>query len=200
MSLPNNSNSPLNPPLLNIPNILTSIRIAAIPGVVALLYRPHDSTGDLWAAGLFGFAFWTDFFDGMIARRTHTSTRLGRIMDPLADKLIVLAAALMLIHLERINVIIAILLLSREIAVSGLRSLAGTEGILISSTLSARIKAFAEGFALGFLILGPENRWLGIPWMEVGEWLLYVALGLALWSAAIYFRDYYRGTIHSSSP
>ncbi|HLG19018.1 MAG TPA: CDP-diacylglycerol--glycerol-3-phosphate 3-phosphatidyltransferase [Bdellovibrionota bacterium] len=199
MSSPINSSPIPSSRVYNLPNALTAIRIVAIPAVVALVYGRNTAWNDFWAAALFGFAFWTDFFDGMIARRTKTITRLGKIMDPMADKLLVLAALLMLIHLHRVQVITAILLLSREIAVSGLRSLAGSEGIFIPSILSAKIKTWLEGFAIAFLLLGPENRWLGIEWMELGGVLLYAALALALWSAAIYFRNYYEGTVSDAA-
>lgn len=178
---------------INIPNTLTFLRILAIPGVIALTYGHREKWHDLWAAILFGTAFWTDFFDGMIARKTQTITRLGRVMDPLADKLIVLAATIMLVYLHRVDAIIAILLLSREVAVSGLRSLAGAEGIMIPSILTGKIKVFAEGFAIAFLLLGPNYSFADIEIMKVGNYLLYVALGLAIWSAAVYFRDYFRG-------
>lgn len=152
----------------------------------------------MWAGILFGAALFTDYFDGMIARRTKTITRLGRIMDPLADKLLVLSAVLMLISLHRVNVLIAILLLGREIAVTGLRTLASSEGIMIPSIMTGKVKTWFEGFAIGFLLAGPDCHLLGLNWMWMGTVLIYGALGLALWSGAIYFRDYYRGSLDQS--
>ncbi len=184
---------------LNLPNALTIVRILVIPVVIALLYPKHGPRSDMWAAVLFGLAFCTDFIDGHIARRTQTITRLGQILDPLADKLIVLSAVLLLIHLGRMDAIIGILLLGRELAVSGLRSFASSEEILLPSSRSAKIKTVAEGFALGFLMAGPENHQWGIPWMKMGEVLIFVALALALWSGAFYFVQYYRAVKARSS-
>ncbi len=113
-------------------------------------------------------------------------------MDPMADKLMVNTALLMLVYLGLVNVILAILLIGREVVVNALRTLASQEGIMITPSLSARIKVFAEGFGIGFLLLGPENRLFNIPWMQVGNICLYGAVVLALWSAIAYFRDYYR--------
>lgn len=176
----------------NLPNSLTVVRILVIPVIIALLYPKHGPRNDLIAAALFGLAFCTDFIDGLIARRTQTITRLGQILDPLADKLIVISAVLLLISLDRLDVIVAVLLLGREMAVSGLRSFASSEGVLLPSTGSAKMKTVAEGFALGFLMAGPENHQLGLPWMKMGEVLIFVALGLALWSGAVYFVQYAR--------
>ncbi len=180
---------------LNIPNALTSIRILVVPGVIWLLHGSPTYWNGFWAAILFGFAFWTDYFDGMIARRTHTVTRLGKILDPMADKLMVLTAVLMLVGLHRVGVILAIILLGREIAVSALRSLAGNEGIMIPSRWSGKVKTFLEGFSLAFLMVGPDNHMLGIHWMPLGEWLLCAAVFCAIWSGGRYFVDYYKGTV-----
>ena len=165
-----------------------------IPYLVYLLYGKSTPADHVWAAILFGAAFWTDFFDGLLARRMQKITRLGKIMDPMADKLMVNTALVMLVYLGFTDVLIVILLIGREIAVNALRSLAGAEGITINPSLSGRIKVFLEGFGIAFLFLGPEQRWFGIPWMELGSVLLYAGLALALWSAAFYFRDYYRAT------
>ncbi len=176
----------------NLPNALTLARIIAIPFFVYLLYGSHTLRDQLWAAILFGLAFWTDFFDGLLARRMQKITRLGKIMDPMADKLMVTTALLMLVYLGYANVIVVILLIGREVAVNALRSLAGNEGIVISPSFSGRAKVFAEGFGIAFLIAGPEAHYFHIPWWLLGEWLIYVALAFAYWSAVTYFRDYYR--------
>jgi len=177
--------------LLNIPNGLTAIRILSVPWVVYLLYGETTRWDHLWAAIVFGLALWTDYFDGLLARRMKTTTRLGRIMDPMADKLMVITGLLMLVHLHYVDVILAVLLIGRELAVNALRSLAGTEGIVISSSMKGKAKVFLEGFGIGFLMIGPGNRWLGIPWSETGIICLYIGTFLALWSAVQYFRYYY---------
>lgn len=146
----------------------------------------------VWAAILFGAAFWTDFFDGMLARRMQKITRLGKIMDPMADKLMVNTALILLVYLDYVDVLVVVLLIGREIAVNALRSLAGAEGIHVAPSLTGRIKVFFEGFGIAFLFPGPGFYWLGIPWRELGLVGIYAGLGLALWSAVFYFRDYYR--------
>ncbi len=165
-----------------------------MPFLVYLLYGHRTPRDHLVAALFFGLAFWTDFFDGWFARRMQKITRLGKVMDPMADKLMVTTALIMLVYLGFVDVLLVILLIGREVAVNALRSLAGGEGIAIPPSWSGRVKVFAEGFGIAFLLLGPENSWLGIPWMGLGRILLYAGLGLALWSAVFYFRDYYRAS------
>lgn len=185
---------------LNLPNLLTLLRILSIPWVVYLLYGSASKWDHLWAAILFGLAFWTDFFDGLLARRMKTITRIGKIMDPMADKLMVITALILLVHLGYVDALLAIILICREVVVNALRSLAGTEGIVISPYMSGRIKVFAEGFGIGFVMLGPGNQWFGVPWMILGQICLFGAAFLALWSAVQYFRDYYRGAFSPPSP
>jgi len=200
MTSPNPSTSPPERSALNIPNALSSLRIVVIPILIYLLYGERDHRHDFWAAILFGFAFVTDVIDGIIARNTQSITRLGRILDPIADKLLVLAALLILIYLQRVNVIVAILLLGREITISGLRSLAASENISIPSITSAKLKTVLEGFGLGFLILGPGYEVLGFSWQLIGNYLIYAALLLAYWSGFIYFRRYFRHSAYRSTP
>lgn len=176
----------------NVPNLLTSLRIIAIPAVFYMLYTAQTEATRVWAAYFFGLALITDFFDGWLARRWQLITPLGKIMDPVADKLMIITGLLMVMHLGYLNVTWVLLLTGREIIVNSLRTLAGEYGYSIPSALSARIKVFAEGFGIGFLMTGPEYRWLGIPWSEVGHWCIYGGVGLALWSAARYFIDFYR--------
>ncbi|MFH1018726.1 MAG: CDP-diacylglycerol--glycerol-3-phosphate 3-phosphatidyltransferase [Pseudomonadota bacterium] len=182
----------LNSAVFNIPNTLTFLRILAVPVLLILIHGHHTRRDEFWAAILFGSAFFTDLFDGWIARRTQSITRLGRVLDPVADKLIVVAALLLLIRLGRVDEVIAILLLSRELVVSGLRDIAGHEGILIASRASGKAKTMCEGFGLGFLLGGPGYALFGVSLMSAGTWLVYGALVLAYWSAFFYFRAYFK--------
>jgi CDP-diacylglycerol---glycerol-3-phosphate 3-phosphatidyltransferase len=193
-TLPTPESSPSKVSIWNIPNALTALRILAIPFLVYLLYGRSSERRQLIAAILFGAAFWTDYFDGLLARRMQKITRLGKIMDPMADKLMVITALILLVYLDYVNVLVVILLVGREVAVNALRTLAGAEGTVISPSFSGRAKVFAEGFGIAFLFLGPGFDWLGLPWMVMGTFLIYVGLALALWSGAVYFRDYYRAT------
>jgi CDP-diacylglycerol---glycerol-3-phosphate 3-phosphatidyltransferase len=171
----------------------------AIPFLVYLLYGTHTRQDHFWAAILFGLAFFTDFFDGLLARKMQQITRLGKIMDPMADKLMVTTALIMLVRLDLIDVLVVILLIGREVAVNALRSLAGAEGVVISPSFSGRAKVVAEGLGIALLLLGSENQWLNVPWMDIGKLGVYIALGFALWSAAFYFRDYYQ-SVRSQPP
>lgn len=177
---------------LTVANLLTLLRIAAIPWVVALLYKPQSLQQHVWAGCLFGLALFTDLFDGMIARRTKTITILGQVMDPVADKLMVITGLVLILHHGYINALWVILLIGREVVVNSLRTLAGQYDILIPSILSGKIKVFAEGFGIGFLMGGPEFRWLGLPWFEIGHACIYAAALLATWSAANYFLFFYK--------
>ena len=176
------------------------IRILAVPVLFVLLYDKHQPRDEIWAAIIFGIAFFTDYFDGWIARRTKSITRLGRVMDPLADKLMVLAALIILVDLHRVHVFVAVALLGRELTVSGLRDIAAIEGIQIPSRFSAKAKTMFEGFGLGFLISGSDLQILGFEIMDVGNILVWIALILAFWSAGFYFRDYIRTTPRPPSP
>ena len=104
-----------------------------------------------------------------------------------------------MIRLGRVNDVVAIALLSRELAVSGLRDIAGHEGILIPSRFSGKAKTMCEGFGLGFLIAGPGYTLLNFPLMQIGTLLVYGALGLAYWSAFFYFHTYFKSGSPTSS-
>ncbi len=183
---------------LNIPNALTTARVLAIPVFVYLLYGATHPSDHFWAAAVFGVASGTDFFDGRLARRMGTVTPLGKLLDPMADKLIVIIGLVMLVHLNFVNVAVAVLLITREIAINTLRSLAGTEQKMINPSSSGKAKVWFEGFGIGFLMLGPDNRWLDVTWMNLGHVLLYIALALALWSGATYCRDYFQSQTPSA--
>ncbi|MCK4535624.1 MAG: CDP-diacylglycerol--glycerol-3-phosphate 3-phosphatidyltransferase, partial [Desulfuromonadales bacterium] len=119
--------------LLNLPNLLTLTRIAAVPIVVVLLLFDSRIAG-MWAASIFGAAAATDFIDGWLARKWGVETVLGKFLDPLADKLIVMAALIMLIPLDRVPAWAVFIILAREMVITGLRSIASSEGIVIAAS------------------------------------------------------------------
>ena len=127
----------------NTPNMLTLARIIAVPGVVALLFMRTNQT-DIIAGFLFSAAAITDYFDGYIARKLKIETVYGQLMDPLADKFLVISALCMLQELGRVHVVIVILLICREIAITGLRALASSEGIPLPTSKSAKWKTTAQ--------------------------------------------------------
>ncbi|MBU0724088.1 MAG: CDP-diacylglycerol--glycerol-3-phosphate 3-phosphatidyltransferase [Alphaproteobacteria bacterium] len=183
--------------LTSLPNLLTLSRIAAIPGLVALLF--FDAPLYRWlACGLFAVAALTDYFDGYLARYMGQISAFGRFIDPIADKLFVAATLLMLVHAERvseISVIAVLIILCREILVSGLREfLAGTAASLPVTKL-AKWKTGLQMASIGVLIMGDVgnmliNPILGIdlPLQLIGEILLWGAAVLTLITGYDYLR------------
>ncbi len=164
--------------MLNLPNILTLSRIAIIPIVLATFF--FDSTAMRWTAvSLFTLAGVTDFFDGYLARRANQVSRLGRFLDPIADKLLVASVLLMLVGFDRMGqwtYIPAIIILLREILVSGLREFLAELRVGVPVTKLAKGKTTVQMVALGFLIVGTA-----VPLAkEAGELLLWIAALLTI--------------------
>jgi CDP-diacylglycerol--glycerol-3-phosphate 3-phosphatidyltransferase len=179
--------------IFTIPNLLTFIRILSIPFIVWLLRHPTPPSEKhlFWAALIFGVSFLTDQLDGIVARVTNQITQLGKIMDPMADKILVVTALMLLIHIHFLAVWIAIILSCRELVVSALRALAQGEGITLSPNWVGKTKAYFEGFGIAFVMLGPDQDLGGINWYTIGVTLLYFAVAAALISALQYFRIYF---------
>ena len=173
----------------NTPNILTLIRIAFVPLVVYLLFQRTSQT-DFIAAIVFGIASITDFFDGYIARTQKLTTVYGKLMDPLADKFLVVSALIMLQEIGRIHPVIVILLVCRELAITGLRALASAEGVIIPASASAKWKTVTQMFAIPFMMV-LEGVWI-IPTYEIGVVLIYISLLISLWSAKDYIIDFFK--------
>jgi len=117
----------------NIPNLLSAVRILAIPVVVGFLSSPGPLASFL-AALIFTLASLTDLLDGYIARQQKRETAVGKLLDPMADKLLILSCMIMLIPLERIPAWMVVLIIGREVAVTGLRGIASAEGLVIASS------------------------------------------------------------------
>ena len=133
------------------PNLLTLVRMVCVPIVVGLLFvgTPHY---DLAAALVFGVASITDYFDGYIARMQKSVTVYGKLMDPLADKFLVVSCLIMLQYLDRLHPIPVILLICRELAITGLRALASAEGVILSASQSAKWKTATQMLALPLMM------------------------------------------------
>ena len=176
---------------LNLPNILAFARLAMAPLMLWLLaYREssplahvHSSWLDYFAALIFVLASVTDFFDGYIARTCGQVTPLGKIIDPLADKMLTLAAFLGLVALGRADVFAIFLILSREFFITGLRVMIVGEGRDVSASWMGKVKTVAQMFAIGFLTMD----WPG------GTVLLWIAVAITLYSGYEYVRDYMKG-------
>lgn len=174
----------------NAPNLLTLSRIFFVPVVIFLLFW-RTIAGDLLAAAVFGIASFTDFLDGYLARTRNLVTVYGKLMDPLADKFLVACSLIMLQHLGRIHPAVVMLLICREMGITGLRALASAEGVVIAASASAKWKTAFQMIAIALVIVGDSIQWL--PLARVGEWLLYVSLAMSLWSAKDYIVDFFKG-------
>jgi len=173
--------------MLNLPNLLTLSRIVAIPLVVACFWL--DRGWAQWlSAGLFALACITDWFDGYFARRYHQISRFGRFLDPIADKLLVAAALVMLVKngtLADINVLAALIILAREILVSGLREFLAELNVSVPVSQLAKWKTGAQMSAITFLLLGDAAP----PVIgQVGLALIWVAAVLTLVTGYDYLR------------
>ncbi len=181
--------------LVNLPNILTLFRIALIP-VVALFIFFGDPLSCLIAVGLFAIASITDWLDGYIARRQNLVSMTGKFLDPLADKLLVMTALVMLIPLGRLPAWIVIIIVAREITITGLRAMAAGEGLIIAAGTGGKFKtAFQMAGLVGLIAhFTYEVNYLfftiPVNFHRVGFWLLVISVGFSLWSAWTYFRGF----------
>jgi len=173
----------------SLPNLLTLSRIAAIPLVVACLWL--DRGWSQWASMvIFAIACITDWFDGYFARRYHQISRLGRFLDPIADKLLVAAALLMLVHngpLRGVHLLAALVILAREILVSGLREFLADLRVGVPVSQLAKWKTGAQMVAIGFLLVGDAAP-AGIPAVLIGLVLIWIAAALTLVTGYDYLR------------
>ena len=164
---------------LNLPNVLTLVRILAVPVLVVALLGEIDN-GDVIAAVVFALAAATDGLDGYIARRRGQITNFGKLMDPLADKLLVVAALVSLVSLGRLEAWIAMVIIAREIAVTGLRSIAAEQGVVIAASWLGKIKTTLQIVAI-FGLIAYDPAPLGV------DLLLYAAVAMTVISGADYF-------------
>ena len=176
---------------LNLPNVLTYARLAAVPAVVALLFWPRDDWMRWAALAIFIAAGVTDYFDGYFARAYAQQSALGRMLDPIADKLLVAACLLMLVNsrtIQGIHLWAAIVILCREILVSGLREyLAGLKVSLPVSRV-AKWKTGLQLVAVGFLIAGPTAEKILPGTIAIGRALLWIAAILTLYTGWDYLK------------
>ena len=176
---------------MNLPNALTLVRIFLVPLLVVVLlteFAGRQIFGvpkELIGAAIFGIASITDWLDGYLARRRRQVTWLGQVLDPLADKLLTSAAFISLVQLGLAPAWMVALIIGREFAITGLRSLAYTKGITIPASPLGKVKMASQVTAILLLILG----WRPIPWLApVG----YAALWVVMLTAVVSAVDYYR--------
>jgi len=184
---------------LNLPNLLTLGRIAAVPVVVLLMLDDSRASG-MWAAAVFGLAAITDGFDGWLARKWGIVTILGKFLDPLADKLIVMAALIMLIPLDRVPAWAVFAILAREMIVTGLRSIASSDGIVIAASELGKYKTIFQMTAIPGLMLHYDFYWFfGLEWSifhvnmhNVGIFYFWISFILTIWSGVDYLFKFFK--------
>jgi CDP-diacylglycerol--glycerol-3-phosphate 3-phosphatidyltransferase/cardiolipin synthase len=175
---------------LNIPNLLTWLRILLIPVFVAAFYLSDDALKpyfkNLISTGIFLLAAITDWLDGYLARKLNQSSAFGAFLDPVADKLMVAAALIVLVKLGRADAIIAFIIIGREITISALREWMAQlgESKSIAVSMLGKIKTTLQMIAI--LLLLYHERILGIDCQAMGSLLLYLAALLTLWSMGYY--------------
>lgn len=176
----------------NIPNILTWMRIVMIPLFVGVFYLPEAQMPapmrDLYAMLIFVLAAVTDWFDGYLARKWNQTSAFGAFLDPVADKLMVAAALIVLVEFDRVGAIVALIIIGREIAISALREwMAGIgQGQGVAVAMIGKIKTAAQMIAIPFLLY--YRPITGIDAKVVGTLLIYVAAILTLLSMAYYLK------------
>ncbi len=176
--------------LVNLPNILTYLRIATIPLVILFLNPPVSGFDYNVSFSLCFFATLTDYLDGIVARRQNRVTSIGKLMDPLADKLLVSAVFIMLIPLKKVQAWVTFLVISREIVITGLRSLAASQGMVIQASRSGKNKMVSQSLAMLFLLIHvPKAEKI---MYEIGYTFLWISIFFGYWSAVRYFIVFYR--------
>lgn len=180
---------------MNLPNSLTVARIFLVPLLVSVLLTKFEGRlvlgfpVELVAGAIFGVASLTDWLDGYLARRRQQVTWFGQILDPLADKLLILATLVSLVQLDLAPAWMVAVITGRELAVTGLRSIASARGIAMPASGLGKLKMVSQVVAILLLILG----WERMPLLVVlGQGALWVVMATALWSAIDYYGRFHR--------
>ena len=177
---------------LNLPILQTWLRIVAIPLLIAVYYVPASwlelTERNIVATAIFMAAAFTDWLDGYLARRLNQTSAFGAFLDPVADKLMVAAALVVLVQLGRADAIVATIIIGREITISALREWMAQIGSSRSVAVSmlGKVKTATQMAAIPLLLY--QAPVLGFDSMELGSWLLWIAALLTLWSMGYYLR------------
>jgi CDP-diacylglycerol--glycerol-3-phosphate 3-phosphatidyltransferase len=163
----------------NLPNVLTLLRVALVPVMLAFLLA-NTEAGDAVAAVLFAVASVTDFLDGYLARSRGLVTTFGKVMDPLADKLLVIGALLALVSLERLPAWVAFVIIARELAVTAMRTAAGYYGVVVPAGKWGKIKTVLQILAILALIMSDTSP----LWIDL---LVYLSVAVTVTSGVEYF-------------
>ena len=167
---------------LNLPNALTVFRILLVPVLVAALLS-EAGRGDLLAAAVFALASLTDALDGWIARRNKSESTFGKLMDPLADKLLVVAALVSLVALDRLSAWVAMVIIAREFAVTGLRQLAMEDGHVIPASGWGKVKTITQ-IAMVMVLIAVDDHTVAV------DALVYLTVAVTVASGVDYFFNF----------
>jgi CDP-diacylglycerol--glycerol-3-phosphate 3-phosphatidyltransferase len=176
----------------NLPNALTMLRMAVVPVMLAMPLM-LDERGSTILAWLYIVAAITDIVDGWLARRGQMVTEVGKLLDPLADKMLVATSLIMLLAVGRLEPWTAwmvVVIVGRELAVTGLRGIASAGGNVMAATWHGKAKTLCQNFAIMALLFHYPT--FGLPGHEVGLVLLFIATLLTLWSGYVYFAAFFR--------
>ncbi len=169
---------------MNLPNALSLARIFLVPVLVVFLVpRPYELT----AAAVFLAAVLTDWLDGRIARHTRQVTTLGKLLDPVADKLLIAASLISLVQMQRVPAWLAVVIVGRDIAITGLRAIAAAQDVVIQASEFGKLTMAVEVIAVVLLIL----NWPPV-FASLGQTVLMLAAAVSVTSGALYFRKFWR--------
>lgn len=173
---------------MNLPNLLTLLRITTIPFFVTVLLTEKFPNREIWGIVIFLAASLTDLLDGWIARRRRQVTTMGIILDPIADKLLISAAFISLVQMQLAPAWMVVIIIGREFAVSGLRNIASSEGFTIRASMLGKTKMIFQVAAVCLILAGA--RFQGV-WSQLGQISLWMVLLVAIWSMVHYFYKFW---------
>lgn len=178
-----------------LPLWITLARIALVPVIVALM-AVQSKQWNIFAAVMFIVASISDYYDGYFARKYDAVTNMGKFMDPIADKILVTSILVMLIPLDRIDPYMVIVILTRDTLISGLRSVAAADQIIIAAQPTGKWKTALQMVAIPAVIIG--EKWAGVPFDQIGRWVLWVSTILSVTSGVQYVLGYLKAKPKSS--
>lgn len=170
----------------NIPTYITWSRILAVPALLPLLYM-QTVEYNIAAAILFSLASLTDYLDGYYARRWNVVSKMGQIMDPIADKILVSGTLIFLTYFQKVDPLMVVILMTRDTLIGGVRSVAAAEGLVIPANTTGKWKTALQMICIPFVILGDIA---GMNISPLGQGILWITVVLSITSAFDYFRGY----------
>jgi CDP-diacylglycerol--glycerol-3-phosphate 3-phosphatidyltransferase len=166
---------------------ITMSRIFIVPILIALLY-PNTFWWNVSAAVVFMIASITDYYDGHFARKYNAISNFGKFMDPIADKILVTSILIMLIHMDRVDVFMVIIILARDTFISGIRSVAAADQIIIDAKPAGKWKTALQMVAIPAVMI--DETWHGVNFVKIGYWALWVSVILSVTSGFQYYWGY----------